>query len=1165
MNPSDPTESPAPTGPGVTPDVTATAPDSPAEAVLVAAAESDTGAVIAVATGAVVVMDDAPAEGFTTPAEAVVADAPPGEEVVANAAPATPPPPPMPALPSQPVPTVPPAPQPHDLSRIAQDLQIRKHQVEAVVQLLDEDNTVPFITRYRKERTGGLNEDVIRRVQDRVAALRHLTDRKQTILKSLAYQGRLTDDLVQAVLAADFPKRLEDLYLPYKPKKKSKATEAREKGLGPLAEAVFTRDPAVANLDEVLPGLVDPDKWLLNTDEVLAGVKDILADTIADQADVRGPLRNFIWDVGLVASTRLEGLPEGKGKEFDPYASFKEPVRDIPPHRVLAINRGEKAGVLRVHLDIDRRLAHEIATFHLNLADHPHRELLSTVLTDSLERLVLPSLEREVRRELTEQAQDHAVVVFAKNLRSLLLQPPLRGNKVLAVDPGIRTGCKLAVLDETGKLLEDAVVYPHGQKKNAADSKRKIEQLVRKYQIPVIAIGNGTGCRETEQIVADLIGDLEHRRLNPAPAAPESASVSSGEAAPRGENAAASHSVHTEHGDAVHSVSTPTADHAGDSHTHTHTDTPFTVDSHTVTSEVLSSPATVETTGTPPPSGETVTTESPAAHAPPPPPKAPEISLDGLPPAPADLAYIIVIEAGASDYSASPVAREEFPTLDATTRGTISIGRRLQDPLAELVKIDPQHIGVGLYQHDVKPKHLKESLEAVIESCVNQVGVDLNTASVPLLRHVSGMNQLVARSVVEHRERNGAFTSREQLLQVGGLGDKRFTQAAGFLKIADAPDPLDATWIHPESYPIARQILTDLGFTPADLRDRAKLEELRGQLATVDVAAAAGVLNTGEPTVRDILDALAKPGRDPREDVPPPIFKKGVLKLEDIHPAMELKGTVLNVVPFGAFVDIGLKESGLVHISQMANRYIKSPYDVVAVGDVVTVWVIEVKSGEKKISLSMIQPGQERRPPDRGGRFAGGPPQGEHREQRDRGPGDGRDRGPGGPPQQQRPQQPAGERQPPPPRQHQGDRPGFAPRPNQGDRPVFAPRGGPGGQPRRQFNRGPGGPGQGGPGGRGPGGPRQSDSGQPENVLPGQAAEGVAPQSMAKGPPPKPAQPPRPPKPLPNLTGDKKAGKAALNTFGELLAFFKTKDEPDAPPAKPPEEPKGDAPPAASP
>jgi protein Tex len=1060
--------------------------------------------------------------GATSPASTAGTDTPPplpgGAGRRDDRAPA------LPALPPQPVPPVPPAPQPHDLSRIAQDLQIRKAQVEAVVQLLDDENTVPFITRYRKERTGGLHEDLIRRIQDRVAHLRELASRKQTILRSIANHGRLNDALTQAILAAESPKRLEDLYQPFKPKKKSLATEAREKGLGPLAEAIFNRDPAVANLAEVLPGVVDPDKWLLNTDEVLAGVKHILADMVADAADARGPLRAYTWDTGLIVANRIETLPEGKGKEYEPYFAFKELVKEIPPHRVLAINRGEKANVLRVRVETDVALANEIAQFHLNIADHPHRDLLAEVVKDALDRLMLPGLEREVRRELTERAQDHAVLVFARNLRSLLLQPPLRGKKILAVDPGIRTGCKVAALDETGKLLEDAVVYPHGQKKNQADAKRKIEQLVRKHQISVVAIGNGTGCREAEQLVADLIADLEHRRLNPTPTAPAATTeASSTPVAPT----VPEPGIHTPGSPGAEAAAPVLPDVVSPPPTESFVSGSVAppADAMTITSVVTISAPPVETTGVAPPSAETVTTGTPmnpAVHTPPPPvappqPAAPPISLEGLPDAPADLAYVIVIEAGASDYSVSPVAREEFPDLDATTRGTISIGRRLQDPLAELVKIDPQHIGVGLYQHDVKQKHLKEELEAVIGSSVNTVGVDLNTASVPLLRHVSGLNQLVAREIVNHRDRGGRFASREQLLAVPGLGDKRYTQAAGFLRIPDGADPLDTTWIHPESYPVARQLLADLGFAPADLRDRAKLEELRGKFNGVNLGEAAAKLGTGEPTVRDILDALARPGRDPREDLPPPIFKKGVLKLEDITPGMELKGTVLNVVPFGAFVDIGLKESGLVHISQMANRYIKSPYDVVAVGDVVTVWVMEVKPGEKKISLSMIPPGQERRP---GGRGPGGP----------RGQGQGQAQG-APPPQQQQQQQ----------QQPTGGRPPFQPR---GDRPPFPQRGGQGQGQGGRFGRGPGGP------SRGPGGPPRPGAGaSPQGEAP---AAGTPVQPPIQQPPPPPRKPGKP-KPLPNLTSEKKTGKVPLNTFGELLAFFK-KDEPK--PESLPEEPK---------
>ncbi len=1064
-----------------------------------------------------------PADSSSTP------DATPTPQPTEGAAPAETPATPQaavapayrePALPSQPVPEVSSSPQPHDLSRIAQDLQIRKAQVEAVVQLLDDENTVPFITRYRKERTGGLNEEVIRRIQDRVTNLRALTDRKRTILKSIAFQGRLNDGLTQAILAAETPKRLEDLYLPFKPKKKSLATEAREKGLGPVSEAIFHRDPTVDNLAEVVQGLVDPDKWLLNTDDVMAGIRNILADMIADYAEVRGPLRAFSWDTGVLVSHRVEGIPEGKGKEYEPYFDFREPIKDIPPHRVLAINRGEK-GILKVRVDTDPAMGLEITTYHLGLADHPHRGLLLEVAKDALDRLLRPSLEREIRRELTDRAHEHAVMVFAKNLRSLLLQPPLRGRKVLAVDPGIRTGCKLAVLDETGKFLEDAVVYPHGQKKNATDAKRKMEQLVRKHGLSVIAIGNGTGCRDTEQLVADLIADLNHRRLNPVPDAPQSATIAP--ETPATPQAAAE----------APPVVVAEVPHAPAAMTLSSDAPPLPTEATTLTSDTTATLSPAETTTThaesPQAAGETLNTDAtvvasvPVVPPPPAPPPAPPISLEGLPDAPEDLAYVIVIEAGASDYSASPVAREEFPDLDATTRGTISIGRRLQDPLAELVKIDPQHIGVGLYQHDVKAKFLKESLEGVIESSVNQVGVVLNSASVPLLRHVSGLNQLVAREIVTYREKNGRFANREQLLQVPGLGDKRFTQAAGFLKLPDGADPLDSTWIHPENYALARQVLTDFGFTPADLRDRTKVEELRAKLNSVNLTEVATRLNVGEPTLDDIFLSLAKPGRDPREDLPPPIFKTGVLRLEDISQGMELKGTVLNVVPFGAFVDIGLKESGLVHVSQMANRYIKSPYDVVSVGDVVTVWVMDVKAGEKKISLSMIAPGQERqqgRGAERGGRFDG-PPR-EPRGDRPRG-----DR-PAPPPSQQQEQR---ERPPQPARDDRGgNRGGFQPRPG-GDRGGFQPRQGQGAAGR--FNKS--GPGQGAP---------------PATSQAAQSAQPVQP------PPPKP---PGKPKPLPNLTPEKKAGKAALNTFGELLAFFKP-PEPEKKPEPPKEEPKADEP-----
>jgi protein Tex len=970
---------------------------------------------------------------------------------------------PMPSAVAQPIPELPPAPHAQDLSRLAQDLQIRRIHVEAVVQLLDEANTVPFITRYRKERTGGLDETVIRKIQSRIAQLRSLRDRKQTILKTIATQGKLNDELVAAILETDHPKRLEDLYLPYKPKKKSLAAEARDKGLEPLAQAIWNRDPAVANLAEVVPGMVNPEQKLNSPEEILQGVGHILAEVISEFPDVRGPLRAFTWDTAVLVSNRVEGLPEEKGKEFREYFSFKEPVRMIPPHRVLAVNRGEKEGILKIKFELDADRAKAIAADFLPLADHPHKDLLTAAVADAVDRLVLPSLEREIRRDLTERAQDHAVDVFARNLRGLLLQPPLRGKRVLAVDPGLRTGCKIAALDETGALLEDGVVYPHQPQKKTDEAKRKLEQYVRKHQLTVIAIGNGTACRETEQLVSDLIAELENRRLNPQPTVTrsESLTVEATAAIPATIEMPAPlvESVVIAPAIVAESVSTMTA-----------------VPGEATTVSTVAEPTAESVTTT-----EATATAVTAAPTAPPPPPAEVIVLDGLPDAPADLAYVIVNEAGASDYSASPVAKEEFPNRDATTRGTVSIGRRLQDPLAELVKIDPQHVGVGLYQHDLRPKYLKESLEAVVESCVNHIGVDLNTASVPLLRHVSGLNQLAARELVEYRKSHGAFKSREQLKAVPQMGEARFTQAAGFLKIADGDEPLDMTWVHPESYDLARKVLTTFELTPTDLRSAAKLEELRGKLNEADPDAIARALDVAVPTLIDIFRAIARPGRDPRDELPPPAFKKGILKLEDVKTGMELTGTVLNVVPFGAFVDIGVKESGLVHISQMANRYIKSPYDVVSVGDTVTVWVMEVKPGDKKISLSMIPPGQERQahPPE--------------------------------PPPQPRPQ----------PRQQ--------PRPQPAQRPMGPPRG-----------TRPGAPGA-------PAGGRRFDRPRPA----------PAPATETPAAPPAPRKPPKP-RPIVNLTDEKKSGKAALNTFAELSAFFKTRDPEPPKPAEPAPEPKPD-------
>lgn len=839
--------------------------------------------------------------------------------------------------------------KPADFSRIAQDLQIRRVQVESVVALLDEGNTVPFITRYRKERTGGLNEEVIRQIQARAAALRQLAERKATVLKSIEGQGKLTDELREAVLAADTSRRLEDLYLPYKPKKKSLAAAARDKGLGPLAEAIWSRDPAALNLAELLPAIVDAEKGLATAEDIRQGVQHILAEHVADNAEVRAAARRVLWESARLTASRSETLAEGKGQEYESYFKFSEDARRVPPHRLLAINRGEREGALKVRVEWDVDAARRAALGRLPLADHPHVEFLHEVAEDALNRLLLPSLERELRRELTEAAEAHALRVFARNLRNLLMQPPLPGRRVLAIDPGFRTGCKVAALDETGNPVAYGVIHPHAPQNKRAEAKLRLEELIRRHQTPIVVIGNGTGCRETEELVAELIAEMgqaregqrekdEGREVTAAGAStepPAEPSIPHTPPPPSGVEAEVA-------GEVAARMAQPPADEE-------------------VVAAVkadASEGAAVE------PSGGAAAEAAPSEAAPPA-AEPPPIDLSSLPPAPADLAYVIVNEAGASVYSTSAVGREEFPDRDAALRGTVSIGRRLQDPLSELVKIDPQSIGVGLYQHDVNPRRLRASLEAVVESAVNEVGIDLNTAGVPLLRYVSGLNQLVARDLVEYRKQHGLFRSREQLLNVPNVGPARYVQAAGFLKIRGGDEPLDRTWIHPESYPATRQLLTELGTTPQSLEDREQAAALRDRLKEQSPEELAGRLQLGMPTVRDILEALARPGRDPREDLPPPVFRKGMLRLEDLQPGMELRGTVLNVVDFGAFVDVGLKDSGLVHISQIANRYIRNPYDVVAVGDVVTVWVLSVDFNRRRVSLTMIPPGTERRGPER--------------------------------------------------------------------------------------------------------------------------------------------------------------------------------------------------------
>lgn len=1201
-----------------------------------------------------------------------------------------------------------------DLGRIAQDLQIRRVQVESVVQLLDEGNTVPFITRYRKERTGGLNEVVIREIQLRVGRLRELAERKETILKAIEGQGKLTEDLAAAIRASDSPKKLEDLYLPFKPKKRTKASDAREKGLEPLALRIWNRDESLTDLAGAAQEFVNAERGVETIEQVLEGVGHILAESINELAPVRDAVRRIVWRTGKLVTSKAEQVPEGQGLDYRDYFAYTEPVNHVPAHRVLAINRGEKEGVLKGKLDVPVPELERALFAQLPLEEHPQREAFTSAALDALNRLLLPSLEREVRRDLTEMAEKHAVEVFARNLRSLLLQPPIQRQRVLAIDPGFRTGCKVAILDEYGTLVEHDVVHPHQPQNKRAEAKVRLKDLVAKHEVNVVAIGNGTACRETEELVAELIAEGTYFHTHPGETIYPFAKQAKGPrpqpqpgTAPEGDDAGApaegevviegTPQVEPEHdtqhntpmgqtdnaesqGPSDEEIAAPTdeaapstdpaAEATGEFHPVVTEGTPqgepepepqhSTPMGQTENAEAPSDveetpppitggapdegeePAEGEPPAQPPPSsapeandpegeaekadqlasdesqrnpaheperateaegageaetqaqgavdaesaavappipelavapegeatnpapeaegesaeGEAIATAEGEALKPPPtgepeeekvqpialdfthlpvgpkpkseskPPKPPKPPrTPPPPPAPhgadpllSQLSYVIVNEAGASVYSTSPAGRDEFPELDATTRGTVSIGRRLQDPLAELVKIEPQNIGVGLYQHDVNPKQLKDSLEQVIESCVNFVGVDLNSASVALLRHVAGLNALTAKRLVDFRKEKGAFASREQIREVEGIGPITYTQAAGFLKIRENAHPFDRTWIHPESYEAATKLLASLGYEPADILDRAKLEELNGKLNEVDVAAASRDLAVGEPTLRDICEALARPDRDPREDLPKPIFKKGVLKLEDLNAGMELKGTVLNVVDFGAFVDIGLKDSGLVHISQLANRYVKSPHDVVSVGDVVTVWVLGVDGERKRVSLTMVPPGTERPkpgerrdrrggpPPGPEGAPGGGPggPGGERRERRG-GPPPGRrgDRGgPGGP----RPQ--GGESTPPPPAQRLR-----IPGP-----PQRLQRGGPG-RGGRPGGPGRGGPGRGGPGGPGGGGPRPEPHG-------------------TEAPRPKP----RPAGPSP-LTEEAISGNVPLRSFGQLKQLFEARSK----------------------
>ena len=722
---------------------------------------------------------------------------------------------------------------PNFAKTIAAELDVRPQQVARSIELFDEDNTVPFVARYRKEVTGGLDEVQLRTILERLTYLRTLESRKETVLNSIAEQGKLTDELRGRVVAAGTLQAVEDLYLPYKPKRRTRAIIARERGLEPLAELMLAQAINQGNLGKIAGDFLGDE--VLTPDDALAGARDIIAERVAEDADVRETVRQRTRREAMLV-VKLGDRSQDERGVYETYYAYQEKLKDIPPHRLLAINRGERDGVLKVKLEgPDDELIAKIQARTVTNPKSLFSDHLRAAVADGYKRLIAPSIGTELRGEVTDTSDEHAINTFGMNLRQLLLQPPIRGKVVLGVDPGFRTGCKVALVDATGKFLGGTTVYPHEPQKRWSEAKATLVKLLTEREAEVIAIGNGTASRETEQLAAEAVREAQS-----------------------------------------------------------------------------------------------------------------QVGRDR------ELAYVMVNEAGASVYSASDLARAEFPDLDVSMRGAISIARRLQDPLAELVKIDPKSIGVGLYQHDVNQKQLGATLDTVVESAVNHVGVDVNTASASLLSYVAGISRRVADAIVKQRDDNGPFKKREQLRKVKGLGDKTYQQAIGFLKISDGPRPLDNTFIHPESYPVVERLFDYLGVRGDEKDLPTRIEQLRKQESPKDLAA---LLEVGELTLADILDSLAKPGRDPRDELPKPLLRQDVLSMGDLREGMILSGTVRNVVDFGAFVDIGVKQDGLVHISQLANRYIKSPFEVVSVGDVVQVKVMSLDAGRGRIGLSMKEAG----------------------------------------------------------------------------------------------------------------------------------------------------------------------------------------------------------------
>ena len=722
---------------------------------------------------------------------------------------------------------------------IAKELKVKPDQVEKTVELLDDGNTVPFIARYRKEATGSLEDEQIRHIEERLTYLRNLVKRQEEILAAIEAQGKLTDELRQAIEKAGKLQELEDLYLPYKQKKRTRAQMARERGLEPLANAMLLQAQSKGEPLQEAQKYIDAEKGVETAEDALAGARDIIAETTMEDAQLRQNMRRRIWNLAVLTTELVKDAPAETAQTFQMYADYREPVHQLPSHRILAINRGEKLGCLKVKLDLD--LEENIRRIARQVIRRPSiwQGELQTAIEDGYKRLLLPALEREVRTRLTETAEEQAIKVFGANLRQLLLQAPLTGQTVMGLDPGYRNGCKMAVVDPTGRVLDHGVLQITQSKGAKEAAARTVLASIRKNHVTLLSIGNGTASYETEQFASQLIAD----------------------------------------------------NHLTDVH------------------------------------------------------------------------YLITNEAGASVYSASKLAREELPEYDVVIRGAVSIARRVQDPLAELVKIDPQAIGVGQYQHDVDQRALSRSLDSVIEAAVNHVGVDLNTASPALLSHVAGITATTAKNIVAYRDAHGRFGGRRELLKVARLGPAAFTQCAGFLRIADAASPLDNTPVHPESYELAADLLGLLGFTVADLRDREKLALLAQKRAKADERALARQLGAGVPTVHDILDALVSPGRDPRADLPAPLTRQAIVKLSDIQPGTILRGTVRNVTDFGAFVDIGIKTAGLIHISELSRRRVRHPLDVVSVGETLDVLVISVdeKRGRIGLSLKQLPKGKEAR------------------------------------------------------------------------------------------------------------------------------------------------------------------------------------------------------------